>query len=274
MGRPSTQFIKVCEICGSEFISRISEKNHRYCSRECSDKSRFAPANTFCEICGTPFHVPPGYATIGKGKYCSRLCFAKAHSKTMFGRFRKRIKKTCSICQKEFEIIPSWERETNYCSRTCLHESRRRVRGENHPLKKVYPTMTCQNCSKEYTVKPSLAKRTKFCSRGCQGAWIKSHTTSPTSIELAVAHLLDSMHIRYDSQKTFGKYVTDFYLPGYNVVIECDGTYWHSLLVRIAKDIEKDFFLRAHGTKVLRLPESKIKKDISWCRAQIETAIA
>lgn len=51
------------------------------------------------------------------------------------------------------------------------------------------------------------------------------------SLEVIVASELDKVNIIYSTHKTVAKRKTDFILPDYNIVIECDGLYWHSDLV-------------------------------------------
>lgn len=66
-----------------------------------------------------------------------------------------------------------------------------------------------------------------------------------------------------------GRFVCDFVIAKYHLVIECDGTYWHSSPEQKAKDGRKDHWLTTHGYKVLRLTEEKIRNDLSWCRESI-----
>lgn len=50
---------------------------------------------------------------------------------------------------------------------------------------------------------------------------------SNTSIEVSIKEVLVARGILFEHQKRLGKFLVDFYLPDYNVVIECDGCYWH-----------------------------------------------
>lgn len=84
----------------------------------------------------------------------------------------------------------------------------------------------------------------------------------PTSIEIAVKSVLDALGIKNEPEKAIGRYPVDFYLPDYNMVIECDGDYWHSLPKSIERDARKDKYLTAHGYKVVRLREKDINTDV------------
>lgn len=86
-----------------------------------------------------------------------------------------------------------------------------------------------------------------------------------TSIEVAVARVLDALGVMYEEQKPFGYYTADFYIPSQNLVIECDGDYWHSLPGRSGHDRRKDTFLRNRGYRVVRLTETDINADAQAC---------
>lgn len=67
--------------------------------------------------------------------------------------------------------------------------------------------------------------------------------TSSTKPELAVMRVLDSFEIKYVSQQDFGPYIFDFYLPDFQLLIEVQGEYWHSLPNNIANDLSKMGFI-------------------------------
>lgn len=95
-----------------------------------------------------------------------------------------------------------------------------------------------------------------------------------TSIEKAIAMLLDELGLPYIEQKRMGVFLCDFVLKKHRLAIECDGIYWHSTDKQKAKDARKDRWLRNHGYNVLRLSEPDIKQRIEWCKEQILTAIS
>lgn len=81
-----------------------------------------------------------------------------------------------------------------------------------------------------------------------------------TSIERAIAALLDSLNVEYEQQKHVGRYSVDFYVASKNLAIECDGEYWHSERKpgSLEKDARKDAYLKQKGYNVLRLREKQI----------------
>lgn len=48
-----------------------------------------------------------------------------------------------------------------------------------------------------------------------------------TSIELKVKNFLEETNINFESQYNISRFIVDFYLKKYNLVIECLGDYWH-----------------------------------------------
>lgn len=85
---------------------------------------------------------------------------------------------------------------------------------------------------------------------------------SPTSIEVEMEEALDTIHLRYKFQyrPKSTSFIYDFYLPDGKILIETDGTYWHSLPKGKERDKEKDAFAKKHGYTLLRFPEKQIVK--------------
>lgn len=268
---------KICPVCSQAF--EADKATRTYCSHACYAVSKRGkpPANKtdiqrICSVCGITFRAVPSAIKSRGAKYCSAGCFHKAHAQAMLGRFRKRVSKVCQWCGKTYEIIPSWADASHYCSRACHYAFKRTVRGDTHPLKKEYVALVCEWCGESFTVKPSIAAkdRTRFCSRRCVGAWtVATGQPSPTSIEIAVAAILDGLSLSYVAQAPMGPFLCDFALKAHRLVIECDGTFWHASERQQAKDARKDSWLTNHGYTVLRLPESRIVNDPAWCQAQI-----
>lgn len=87
--------------------------------------------------------------------------------------------------------------------------------------------------------------------KGCAAA----RTAKPTSIERAAAAVLEALGVGYLPNHQIGRYVVDFYIPASRLVIECDGTYWHSLPGAPEKDAVRDAYLTAQGLRVVRIGE-------------------
>jgi very-short-patch-repair endonuclease len=231
---------------------------------------------TICQNCGKEFIARDDQVIRGRGKYCSRECYQvhwkKDIAPSLFSRQRKRIAKTCVTCGKEFEIIPAWLKragEGKYCSLQCKYAGQRKVKGIDHPLHKEPAHLVCKFCGKKYTTKPALKDKSKFCSRQCQGCWQSRHMSSPSSIEIIINTMLKELRVEFVEQAQIGQYLCDFLLPANNLVIETDGTYWHSLPNSKAKDKRKDSYLSNHGYSILRLPEKLIMSSPEQCRLTI-----
>ena len=83
-----------------------------------------------------------------------------------------------------------------------------------------------------------------------------------TSIERIVKSILLSWGVSFHQEfpiKGFGR--ADFYIPSKNLVIECDGTYWHGLPKSVARDKKKEEIAPLMGLNLLRLPEKDIRDN-------------
>lgn len=94
----------------------------------------------------------------------------------------------------------------------------------------------------------------------------------PSDIECKISKQLDNLSIAYDFQhfifsKKFGRgFCFDFYLPEFNVMIEADGDYWHTLDSSVKNDKEKDEYCKFRHFNLVRIKGSEINKkdfDIS-----------
>ena len=78
-----------------------------------------------------------------------------------------------------------------------------------------------------------------------------------------MADLFVKAGLVFTPQRVIGPYIVDFAFPDVRLVVECDGSYWHSLPGKPAKDRQKDGYLRRHGWRVIRLLETDIRADIT-----------
>lgn len=152
-----------------------------------------------------------------------------------------------------------------YCSKVCKDRARKEVYGPTHPLWKPKAARICQWCHEVFECKPAkvLYGEGKFCSRRCastNNAFQQGGRRS--SIEYAVEHVLIALNEPFEAQKPIGPWLVDFYLPQRNLVIECDGRYWHSLPKRQKLDRQKDYWLETRGYKIVRLGEDAIKANV------------
>lgn len=89
-----------------------------------------------------------------------------------------------------------------------------------------------------------------------------------TRIEGIMASALDRRGISYERQYRIGRFHADFYLPEWNLVLECDGDYWHSLPRHKEFDLRRDEFMRSLGYRVCRVWEHAIKQNVDAALAE------
>lgn len=106
-----------------------------------------------------------------------------------------------------------------------------------------------------------------------------------TKIEKEFAKELSKREINFISQYPIdNKFVCDFSIPKYKIIIECDGDYWHgnpkiynkkdlnqTQKRKIKIDRIKDIYLKKKGWKVLRFFETEINNSVSKCVNKIES---
>jgi len=85
-----------------------------------------------------------------------------------------------------------------------------------------------------------------------------------TTIEVIVRDFLDVLGVHYQQHKMIKniehRYQCDFYVEAHNLVIECDGDYWHQYPQGRNIDRVRTFEMEQKGYKVLRLWECSIRK--------------
>lgn len=94
-----------------------------------------------------------------------------------------------------------------------------------------------------------------------QKAFRAAITSNPSSIEFAIRKVLENYRILYEPQKQIGRYYPDIVITNENIIIECDGDYWHNLPGKQELDAQRDEWLEKNGYKVIRIRESDIRRN-------------
>lgn len=95
-----------------------------------------------------------------------------------------------------------------------------------------------------------------------------------TSIEIAMSEELTRRGIEHTEQFNLdGVFVPDFMLTEHNIIIECDGDYWHSLPENVVRDKRKNAYYRMKGITYFRFWEREINADVEACVDIILTEI-
>src|SRR5690606_15866307 len=68
-------------------------------------------------------------------------------------------------------------------------------------------------------------------------AWLASGKDS--IIERVTQQILDQLSIKFERQYALGPYSFDIFISSYNLLIECQGEYWHSRDHRKIRDLQK-----------------------------------
>ena len=83
-----------------------------------------------------------------------------------------------------------------------------------------------------------------------------------TKIERLIGEVLKKIGVESKPQHPFSgdrvMAIPDFYLPDHNLVIECDGDFWHSRVPQKRRDHIKNQLYRKLGLRVVRLKENRI----------------
>src|SRR3990167_6045896 len=144
-------------------------------------------------------------------------------------------KSKCKYCKKEL-----YDRRAVAC-RQCFNKNTPPAKGHHQGLE--------NNKKRSERMKGKMPKNIIYL----------QNLKSPTSIEKIVYNFLKSKGIIFEKQKFIeGKFIVDVYIPDFNLIIECDGNYWHSLDKVIKRDKAKNAYLSACGYNLLRLSETEI----------------
>lgn len=92
-----------------------------------------------------------------------------------------------------------------------------------------------------------------------------------TNIEIIMKDALEKNKIEFVEQYPirckYG-YIIDFFLPQFNMIVECDGEPWHK--EGNSRDRKRDGFLRGKGYIILRFKGNEIINNIQSCIETIQ----
>ena len=106
----------------------------------------------------------------------------------------------------------------------------------------------------------SKEQRRKITENGIAAA----QQVNPSSIEKAIWKVLDILKIDYKIQYKISKWIVDIYIPNRNLIIECNGTYWHNYKIFPEKKIRDNSlqnYAKINNYKLVWLWENEIRKD-------------
>lgn len=117
--------------------------------------------------------------------------------------------------------------------------------------------VSCGNCGKRFEKRPSeiAIGRGKFCSRRCSnfGRPLNGRPSLIATSAIAEFRRLYPDVLAVEELRV-ARFSIDLALPDYQLAVELDGCYWHSLPGVQAKDRRKDEALARKGWRVVRIP--------------------
>ena len=231
--------ILTCTACQKQFLNLpylIRKTN--YCSLNCYWSSTNKKQLKTCRSCGKEFYADNSLIEKGYGFYCTRDCWF-----SIFKGWKREVK--CEQCGKIFHVIRAvYKKKPKFCSKKCSDES-----------KKDSILMICKECKKEFEVERANLKRGRgsFCTWECYKKY-----KGESSLELVVRQQLEKMNEPFQQEMRVGKFRADFYLPKRNLIIECDGEYWHMDEKIKLRDQRKNKLLEKMGYNIVRLRGQEI----------------
>jgi len=83
-----------------------------------------------------------------------------------------------------------------------------------------------------------------------------------SSLERIMQCCFREVNVKFESQKAFLPYFVDIFIPSLNLVVECDGEYWHSSLTAQRRDQKRDrYLISRYGVRIVRVPEKSILEN-------------
>jgi len=264
-----------CSVCENPILMHECHRkrlNHVYCSDGCRGTAHIRMQ---CAECSNTFLVSG--ISAGQAKFCSEECRRARNRREQNHKKGKLATKTCERCNKVFRVRPSIAKVQRYCSQKCSSvEIGKKHQGKNSPVWKEKLKITCAHCGKEFEVHPSRSGRRKYCCKKHRilGNLQRLASGKRTDIEKAMAAALDEHAIEYDEQVVmYEKFMVDFKLRHHDVIIQCDGLFWHDRPHVRSRDRGQDRYLSKCGYIVLRFDDEKILNQMESTIVEIERTI-
>ena len=204
-----------------------------YCSLNCYWTGTDRKQLKRCKSCGKKFYADNALIEKGYGLYCTRDCWF-----SIFKGWKRSMK--CRQCRKTFSVIRAvYKKKPKFCSKKCSDNS-----------KKDCVLRICRECKKEFEITRGDVNRGRgsFCTWQCYKKY-----KGESSLELLIRQQLEKLNEPFEQEMKIERFRADFYLPKRNLVIECDGEYWHMDQKIKLRDQRKDKLLEKLGYDVLRL---------------------
>lgn len=238
-----------------------------------------------CQNCGVEFQIKESDLKYGRGKCCSRKCVDENKKRTYLGDKNPNfgiVVNDEERLHKSRIMKDIWKNDAEYVNRVKKSQATFLERASNDG------TWDRANEKREKTWLKKIGKKSNFVGkygeRKCDKTFVKNYgicsieyassyiTTERTSIEIFTKFILNENNIENIPQYNYKGFSFDFYLPKENILIECDGDYWHGYgkLDEELDDVQKrsryndkikNKLAKSANIKLLRFWEHEIHKE-------------
>ena len=211
---------KICLQCGNEYHVPKSREDSKYCSNKCRFGSQLTDKNIqrkretrSCKECDNNFTVIKSVKSV----FCSRKCYWSFRNnnpdiKIQSNQGDDRIEKICENCKKKYKAH-KYRTNSRFCSVSCYDDFRR-------------TSLICPSCNKPFII-PSFKKERKYCSEECSAKGVLKRKSKFNNDVYSFLEKLYNIEDEKFIKVKNGKYFGDILLKEFDIIIECNGDYWH-----------------------------------------------
>lgn len=227
---------KKCQVCEKEFYSK-GNREAFFCSRKCFCKSREEGKLVNCDFCGNETYKQQHFFKKNKNHFCNVECANSFQG-------RNKIKLQCKVCNNNYFLSKSTVNRTEYDKKYC--------------------SLKCRNQDKEWVRNACI-----------KGNLVQLHKKGVNKLELKGREILQDIGITDFQEQVlmFDKFCVDVLIESKKIIIQWDGTYWHTKEKRRQLDESQDAYMRKCGYNVLRITDLQIKNNINEVYENIKRAI-
>jgi very-short-patch-repair endonuclease len=282
-----------CNICGFQishnkqgrFTSHI-KKEHNLTLEEYLIQHYYNEEDLKCtyELCDGTVGLYRGKPE----KYCSRSCRSKGKPLV------------CVVCDNKFDTDTRPHRKTKTCSDACASKLRSVKTKAWHTSMSEEEKQTHFKGIITKTAKTRKDNKTPSWNSGKTGIYseetiekilqatlkqMKDQVFKKTKIEIIMEEYLQTLNVEHKYSFILQKRQFDFLLLKQNLIIECDGDYWHAnpkfypepaewQIERIAIDQEKNEIAKNNGYRIVRFWEDDILNNFDHVKRIIHGLLA
>ena len=177
----------------------------------------------------------------------------------------------CKYCKK---LIPWF---ANVCSHSCQSKMTTKKQWSNDNHRQIVSKKISKSMLTQWKIGDRSYEQLENARKKC--------LSKNTSIEKLTKEALDNIGIQTDSQYQIKRniktktgdnryYYPDLRVKNTNILIECDGDYWHNLKNIKERDIQRQEELESMGFMILRFSESKIKTNINSVKLEVQRVLS